>query len=364
MKKTKRLLALLLSVVMLLGMFVVTTSAEDAVVEEETVDGVANVTINTSADTVKAGDIITVTLNVATDYNAAAMLWPILFSDSFFEYVTDSQTYSSALLDLGGRLSLAVNSTDSKNFTPEYTPEDYKCVLFQWTGAISQAPGIVSYKNPEGDDIFTFKLKVKDDVTKGMSGKIVIGNEETFYNMAVNPDVENPTQNNGGIYYGDITFNCTGAEVEFPVPRLEAVEGTSTVVDEENKLIRGLDLNVVDDIDDYAESVGCDAVVVPAIGNRIGTGTTVTLVDEGVEYGTYTIIIAGDVNGDGLVDAIDTILFDLIESAQEIPSDAEKLAADLNGDNQFDVADIEALDASLIFEGEIDQAKGIYVKNS
>ncbi len=356
MKKSKKPLALLLSVVMLLGVFVVTTSAEDAVVKGETADGVSNVTIITSADTVKAGDVITVAVNVATDYNSTNMRWPVLFSSSFFEFVEGSEAFTEDLLKLNGRTTAVTDSIDSKNFTAEYTPENYRCVLIQWSG-------ITPYNNPEGADIFTFELKVRDEVVMGMSGDIVIGNEESFYTQMIKPGVEEPSFSD--LVQGNITFNCTNAHVAFPVPGLAPVEGTSTVVDKENNLIRGIGFNVVDDIDDYAYSVGCDEVIIePSKDNIMGTGTTVTLIYEGEVYDTYTIIIAGDVNGDGLVDAIDYLLLDLMEASEVMLSGAEKLAADLDGDSEVTSSDKIALDSNLIFEGEIDQATGKYVANN
>ena len=353
MKKTRKLLSLLLSVVIILGTFVVTTSAEDMVVEEEVVDGVSDITIKTSADTVKAGDVITVTINVATDYNSTNMRWPVLFSSSFFEFTEGSDAFTEDLLKLNGRATVVTNSTDIKNFTAEYTPENYKCVLIQWSG-------ITPYNNPEGADIFTFELRVKDDVVMGMSGDIVIGNEDTFYTQMIRPGVEEPSFSD--LVQGNIAFNCTNAHVAFPVPDLVPVEGTSTVIDKENNLIRGIGFNVVDNIDDYARAVGCDEVIiVPSKDNIMGTGTTITLMYEGEVWASYTIVIAGDVNGDGLVDIIDYLFLDLMESSEMILSGAQTLAADLDGNGEVTSADKIALDSHLIFEGEINQVTGKYV---
>lgn len=355
MEKSKKLVAVLLSVVMLLSIFVVTTSAEN-VVEEETADGVSNIIIRTSADTVKAGDIITVAVNVATDYNSTNMRWPVLFSSSFFEFVDDSEDFTEDLLKLNGRTTVVTDSTDSKNFTAEHTPENYRCVLIQWSG-------ITPYNNPDGADIFTFSLKVKDEVVMGMSGDIVIGNEDSFYTQMIKPGVEEPSFSD--LVQGNITFNCTDAIVTFPGPGLVPVEGTSTVIDKENKLIRGLGYNVTDDIDDYAYPIVCDEIVIkPSKDNIIGTGTTVELIYQGEVYDTYTVIIAGDVNGDGLVDITDYLILDLTESSDMVLSGAKNLAADISGDSEVTSADKIALDSHLIFEGEIDQATGKYVANN
>lgn len=357
MKKSKKLLALFLSVIMLLGLFVFTTSAEDAGVVEETADGISNVTIKTSTDTAKAGDIITVTINVATDYNAVTMRWPVLFSNSFFEYVEGSEAVTEEMAAHGGSFSKANVSTNAE-FTSEYTPENYGSIVVQWIGFSAQS-GALTYNKPEGMDCFTFNLKVKDDVTMGMSGEIVIGNESLFYNQMVKPGVDTPSFSD--LVQGDITFNCVNATVSFPQPDIVPVEGTSTVIDKENGLIRGIDAGVIDNIDAYAYAVGCELEITPSQDNRIGTGTTVALIYEDEVYAEYTIIIAGDVNGDALIDVTDYICIDLAEVAEFTLSGAAILAADLNGDTAVDAIDKVALDAYLIFAGDIDQATGKYV---
>ena len=81
MKKSIRLLSILLTVVIAFSMFAVVASAEGEV---------ANVTIKTDVDTVIAGNVITVTVNVANNYYATSMRWPVLFSNDFFELVEGS----------------------------------------------------------------------------------------------------------------------------------------------------------------------------------------------------------------------------------------------------------------------------------
>lgn len=356
MKKSKRLLSFLLSAVMLLGVFAVTSFAEDAA-EEETVDGTANVTIKTDSDFAKAGDVITVTINVATDYNATTMRWPVLFSSQFFELVEGSETVTEDLANFGGSAKKTEISNNAE-FTTDYTAEDYDSVVIQWIGFSSET-GAVPYNKPEGMDCFAFQLKVKEDVVAGSSGDIVVGNASLFYKQMIKPGVETPSLSD--LVQGNITFTWTNASVSFPVPEILPVEGTSTVIDKENKLIRGLDLNVVENIDAYAYATGVSKLVVtPSQGDRIGTGTKVELVLGEEVLETYTVVIAGDVNGDALVDATDYVWLDLAEAYETSLDGASLLAADLTGDGAVDAADKIALDSYLIFAGEINQAEGKY----
>ncbi len=356
MKKSKKVIAFLLSVVMLLGIFAVTSSAEDAFIEEETADGVTKVTIKTSTDTVKPGDVITVTVNVATDYDAVAMRWPVLFSNSFFEYVEGSEAVTEEMTAHGGSFSKA-NVSNNSEFTSEYTPENYGSIVVQWIGFSSQS-GALSYNKPDGMDFFTFQLKAKKDITMGMSGDIVVGNKNLFYTQMIKPGVDTPSFSD--LVQGNIEFECTNALVSFPFPDIVPVEGSNTVIDKEKGFIRGIDVNVIDDIDEYAKGVGCELLITPSQDNRIGTGTIVTLIFGGKVYGEYIVIVAGDINGDALVDATDYVYMDLAEAYERSLMGFENLAADLDGDGSFTVSDKIALDSYLVFAGEINQATGTY----
>ncbi|NLX92990.1 MAG: hypothetical protein GXZ02_03840 [Clostridiales bacterium] len=87
--------------------------------------------------------------------------------------------------------------------------------------------------------------------------------------------------------------------------------------------------------------------------NILGTGTQVNIIDDttGTTVATYTIIIFGDVNGDGCIDSIDagilvdhenhTITWDTLIDAAYIK------AGDLNGDYNMD-----SIDASIIVDAE------------
>lgn len=345
MKKSRRLLSFILTAVMLLGMFAITSSAEGESAE---------VTIKPNTDIAAAGDVITVTVNVSTNYYATTMRWPVLFSNDFFELVDGTAAATDELLALGGSVANpAVNNVNS--FTSDYTSDEYSSLVFQWQGL---ANGVINlYNVPEGMDCFTFQLKVKDDAPMGSSGDIVIGNKSLFYTqMLTDPDDPKSYKQNS-----DIVFTDTPATVSFPVPEILAVEGSGTVIDRENGLIRGINPGVVDNLNDYlyAKAPG-ELVVTPSQDNRMGTGTKVELVLRGEVLETYTVIVAGDVSGDCLVDATDYVWYDLAETYDVSLEGAAAIAADITADGTVDVNDKIALDSYLVFAGEIDQATGTY----
>ncbi len=349
MKKSRRLLSLLLTAVMLLGIFAITSSAEGEN---------ASVTIKTDTDTVVAGDVITVTVNVSTNYYATSMRWPVLFSNAFFELVEGSACATDELASLGGSVANPSVNPD-KAFTSTYTSEEYSAVVFQWMGV--SASGWTTYNVPDGMDCFTFQLKVREDVEKDTSGVIVVPSDSTLFYRQMVTDIEGEITFDKIVQCENLQFGFTNATVSCSEPEILAVEGTDTVIDKEHGIIRGIDPGVVDNLDDYlyAKAPG-ELVVTPSQDNRIGTGTKVELVLRGTVLETYTVIVAGDVNGDCLVDATDYLWFDLAETYDVSLDGASALAADLTGDNAVDVSDKIALDSYLIFAGDINQATGTY----
>ncbi len=348
MKKSVRCLAFLLSVVMLLGAFAVTSFAEGEV---------ANVTIKTNTDTAVAGDVITVTVNVANNYYATSMRWPVLFSSAFFELVEGSISATDQLASLGGSVK-CTESPDNTIYTPTYSSDEYTGVLLQWTAAVSVS-GVTPYKKTKGMDCFTFKLRVKDDIQLGDKGDIVIPEDyPRFYNYILT-DMEEPFSPDKVVQCKDLIHNFTNAAVSSGKAEIHPAEDKEVVIDKVNGIIRGVPINTSGDLSDYVYAVAGELKVTPVMEGRIGTGTKVELVSGGKTIEEYTVIIAGDLNGDALVDYTDLILFDEYVGYESSFSVAQEFAAELNGDDQINAVDLIDLDAYLNFEYEIDQATGM-----
>ncbi|MBE6783819.1 MAG: hypothetical protein E7536_07380 [Ruminococcaceae bacterium] len=133
----------------------------------------------------------------------------------------------------------------------------------------------------------------------------------------------------------------------------KAEEGTTTVIDTELGYIYGLDIGLADleGYVDYSSSVSYETP------DGIGTGMTLTTYRGGVEWETYTIIIFGDLNGDGVIDIYDaSILAAIVNGDMELEEgDAILFAADLNGDTAVDIYDLAILNAVVNGETEITQ---------
>ncbi len=350
MKTSVRLLSILLTVVLVFSMFAVTVSAEGEV---------ANVTIKTDVDTVIAGDVVTVTVNVANNYYATSMRWPVLFSNTFFELVEGSVKATDELNALGG--SAKCNETpDNTIYTTTYSSTDYTGVLVQWTAAVS-ATGIAPYNQADGMDCFTFQLKAKTDINVGDSGSIIIPEDyPRFYNYILT-DTEEPFSPDKVVKCETLVHNFEGATVECVTPEILPVEDSGVVLDKTKNYIKGVAIGTVDNLDAYVRASVGEISITPAKENKMGTGSKVSLTHNGITYETYTLIIAGDVNGDAYVDYMDLMLVDWYEAYGVTFSGVQKIAADLNGDGKVNANDKIALDAYLNFEYEIDQVTGTVI---
>ena len=74
-----------------------------------------------------------------------------------------------------------------------------------------------------------------------------------------------------------------------------------------------------------------------------GTGTLVTVFDRGVYAGDFTLVVAGDLNGDSVCDVLDCAKVESVVNNGKTLTGAYKLAADSNSDDTIDVTDYQAV---------------------
>ena len=140
---------------------------------------------------------------------------------------------------------------------------------------------------------------------------------------------------------------------------LVSISGSGAVITEDN-LVYGLAAGL-DSIEGYvtASADGCEVKVTKS-GDKIGTGTLVEIYKDGYLVDTYTVVIFGDVDGDGWYDAQDAYIVSLITNGlltREQTGEAKYLAADCNHDGVIDGADIEILQNAGLLLGDVDQSK-------
>lgn len=159
-----------------------------------------------------------------------------------------------------------------------------------------------------------------------------------------------------------------GYETEVFAPASFGVrDGATTVVDQNSGFIYGLEAGLTQESfeNDFVIAGGKSRLAYTSPSGSFGTGTTVEVIDtitNEVLY-TYTIVIFGDVNGDGSVDSLDAGVIVDCENYMVVfdpQTDAAYLkAGDINGDGTLD-----SLDAGKVVDCEnyiitIDQSTGL-----
>lgn len=162
------------------------------------------------------------------------------------------------------------------------------------------------------------------------------------------------------------TVTATGSKTLYAVwtpasCELVAQDGSTTVIDNENFFIYGLCFQPDEQTlnEQYLKVVGNGHVEYSYVG-FIGTGATVQLINDntGKVEATYTIVIFGDIDGDGLVTNNDIALIKSL-SVYSISFDDEpckRLAADLLADGEINNSDLAIAKALNVNSIQLDQA--------
>lgn len=152
-------------------------------------------------------------------------------------------------------------------------------------------------------------------------------------------------------------------------PELVVKAGTNGAINETYKCVYGIDvMDAGQTLSDVFEVTNGGSFVVKANGEGMeeGTGAVITVYSgpggTGSVVGEYTVVIHGDVNGDGSADSLDASILCEYEigfipdfSAYGISDDIAFIAGDVNADGGAD-----SLDASIICEFEIGFLANIY----
>lgn len=158
---------------------------------------VADFAITTDKSEAKAGDVITVSVKLKTNYNIVAISLPVIYDASAFELVGTSENSLSSYLNFTGTLKDNAYTTNgnwkspdnmyTKNSNKDYwtstlAKSRYKIAFATWVAAPSQGTVVTMLENEE--TIVTFKLKVKENVSN-TSARIFLS--EDFIKTASDP---------------------------------------------------------------------------------------------------------------------------------------------------------------------------------
>lgn len=144
-------------------------------------------------------------------------------------------------------------------------------------------------------------------------------------------------------------FECTA--------KLEAAAGTQVEVEQGIRYIKNVHPNSVPTVEALLAKVnvtgatGAEPVVTKSKNGYYGTGARIDVVKGDHLLASYFVVIDGDVNGDGAVDAFDAIEVDVANHTAYYMGDVYDDAADLNGDGLVDANDYSSLTALVMCTG-------------
>lgn len=354
MTKAKKVLSLVLAVVMVAAMFAFSASA-----------ATQNATFTVSVDnaTVSQNDVITVTVNLTTDYYAGPTNVPVYYNPAVFEFVAGSVT---------GAKIFGEGATDVQSYNDAATG----CLKVAF---IPNTAGTAAAKLLNGT-LFTFQLKAIADGTsdiglKAEDQKTATNIGGTLYCGAYTSSaIDNNPATVGQTFAITNTSATVGAAAVTPtlVVKDTFANASSVIIDKyAPKFFMG-DMDTTGVIygietlgysngfetsyalaDALTTSAGDDYLRITAV-NEEGYETTGTMIevldtDKSTVLETYYFVYFGDINGDGYVDNGDgTAAMTYALDDTTLTTIYEVLAGDANGDTYTDNGDGTAIATAVL----------------
>lgn len=154
-----------------------------------------------------------------------------------------------------------------------------------------------------------------------------------------------------------VARSSDGALSDYCVVKTVGIEAIATAsIDHENGIISGLSANSVT-LEGYVEVADptCELNY-----DSLGTDSVVYVQRDGEIVDAYTVLIYGDVNGDGWYDGTDSIIVSCLANgllSKENVSEAVCMAADCNHDGMIDAFDVALLEKAGMLLADIDQSE-------
>lgn len=341
MTKAKKVLSLVLAVVMVAAMFAFSASA-----------ATQNATFTVSVDkaTVSQGEVITVTVNLTTDYYAGPTNVPVYYNPAVFEFVAGSVT---------GAKIFGEGATDVQSYNDAATG----CLKVAF---IPNTAGTAAAKLLDGT-LFTFRLKAIADGTsniglKAEDQKTATNIGGTLYCGAYtssaidsNPAtvgqtfaITNTSATVGATAAPELQLSAVGQNIGAVISKSYAVaDGFAGCVMGIDTLGLGTDGIIATLSEALTTPAGTIEIDTSATGGVETTGALIKLLDDGgTVVETYVFIYFGDINMDGAVDSTDASMLEEYSAfLTEITQEYLLIAGDMNGDLTTD-----STDASMIEE--------------
>lgn len=345
MTKAKKVLSLVLAVVMVAAMFAFSASA-----------ATQNATFTVSVDnaTVSQGDVITVTVNLTTDYYAGPTNVPVYYNPAVFEFVAGSVT---------GAKIFGEGATDVQSYNDAATG----CLKVAF---IPNTAGTAAAKLLSGT-LFTFQLKAIANGTsniglKAEDQKTATNIGGTLYCGAYTSSAIDSNPATVGQTFAITNTSATVGATATPELQLsETGAANGAVIDRVstcaagNGFVYGINTDTGASIADYLTTPAGSIRVTENASGAMSTGATIELLaaDGSTVLETYYFVFFGDVNGDGFVDGFDVSDIDGVASYMDFSFMADDgsvkaMASDVNGDtfiDGFDVSDVDGVASYMAF---------------
>lgn len=330
MKNKNKIIAIIVAVVLVASIFVVGTVANTK-----------NTSIAISIDKTEltAGQSATVTITASADYPVATASIPVFYDKTMVTVSNATATLTGyAVAEVTTDLT-AVNSAKIYANT-NMNSEKFGFVLVTYIGGANDSVSTIENKT-----LLTFTITAKADVSGDALIKCVTESAKTEDNIE------------GMLYFGATTSGTTITSIPENVENINVTNATQsativtggadlmakddmpTVIDARNKYIYGITAG--DSVEDYIQvNNGSYELVANYQGKTNGTGAIVNVKNaSGAVTDTYTVIIFGDVNGDGAITPTDAATIKVATLGGSIEGEANNLAADINGDTSVTPTD-------------------------
>ena len=346
MKKKNKIIAIIVTLILVVSVFVVGTVANTK-----------NTSIAISIDKTEltAGQSATVTVTASADYPVATASIPVFYDKTM---VTVSNATATITGYAVAEVTTDLTAVDSAKIyaNTNMNSEKYGFVLVTYIGGANDTVSTIDNKT-----VLTFTITAKSDVSGDALVKCVTDSAKTDDNVE------------GMLYFGATTSGTTITSIPENVENIDVKNASKsatiitggadlvakadmpTVIDKTNKYIYGITAG--DSVEDYIQvNNGSYELVANSSGYTNGTGATVKVKNSsGTVTDTYTVIIFGDVTGDGKVKVADVneINLTLLLGTTENWSDAQKMACDITGDGELKSADKNDINLYLV-SGSVD----------
>ncbi len=348
MKNNKKIITIIISIVLIISItsavLIATANAKET-----------SVVISVDKEELSAGETATVSVKVTANYSIATMSIPVFYDKTLVE-VTEA---TATLTDFS--VASAITDEESADTNKIYVNTDISEDNFGFV--------LVNYIGGAGKDVpetmdsvvLTFKITAKADVNGTAAIKCDNKSAKTDDNVAGMLYFGSPTS---GRTINSIPENIENIDLTSAQSNVTIITGGTTllpnkeltaVVDTEKNYVYGIPAGIgEEDLGEYfTVSNGIFKMVANEGGYTTGTGATLVVKDlDGNEVASYTLIIFGDVNGDGAVTATDSATVEVASLGAEMETAVYVYAADVNGDGAVTATDSATVEVASL-GGEI-----------